>query len=304
MKPTLVIWNPRASRAPRAQELRESLERDDSVRLVVLEEGTSLAEVLLAEPAQCVVAAGGDGTVRGVAIALDDGKQRDRILGVLPLGTGNDFARSLGVPLDPTDAWACLRSERMRVRPLDMAMAFAGGSKHRFMNVAAGGNSLRVARATADESKRRWGVWSYLGTALTQMTDLVSHELAVRFDEGPTEHFEVVNVIVANGRRTSGGLEVAPRADLRDGLLDIALVLHGTLTDYAALAARLLAGTLSDGERIVYRQAARVELDAQPELCFSLDGEILDHAPSAFRVEPRAIQVLQVDPSPAAAPEQ
>lgn len=251
-------------------------------------EATDLARAAIDEGATTIVACGGDGTVSEVARGMLGVRTRAR-LAVLPLGTGNDFARTLGIPLDVEGALAAIDAHRERaidviaVEPDDGERVFA-------INVCAGGFSGQVDEMLSSELKARWGPLAYLWSAAKVLPDLTGYETTLAFDDGEATRMEVLNVVVANARSCGGGWAVAPQASLEDGLLDVVLVRWGRALDLAKVALGLARGDWSDD--VVHRTARAVRITSKPPMWFNVDGELVSRAAVTFRVVPRALRVL------------
>ena len=152
---------------------------------------------------ELVVAAGGDGTVNSVVDALMSSDRRPA-LGILPLGTGNDLARMLGLPLAPDAALDTLRTAD--VVAIDAVESTSSTETRWFANMLTGGNTGRYLRRMSDEVKRQWGPFCYLRGVVDVVRDLQVYQIRVTCDHGPPETFEALNVFVANGRNSGGGL--------------------------------------------------------------------------------------------------
>lgn len=236
-----------------------------------------------------IVAAGGDGTVSLVANGLAEAEALDLVaLGVLPLGTANDYARSLGLPLDPEEAIEVIRTGR--ARRVDLGHVDGLGSRW-FVNVAVGGFGGRVNERVASEKKRVWGPLAYLRTAAEEIANPERYRLHARLDDEEME-VEALHVIVANGTRSGGNIPVAPDARLDDGLLDVVLVPALELPDLIALAPRFLAGGHVKDDRLVVRRVSEARFRAEPPMPFGADGEPLGSGMVEFGVAENALAVI------------
>jgi len=286
-----VLFNPRAGSAGQIEALRAALDADPDVTLRELGPADDLAALAgraARDGFDVVAVAGGDGTVHAAANGLLAGGGR-AALAVLPLGTGNDFCRTMAIPLDPVAALELIRTGRPRA--ID-AVRVEGGRTGYMVNAATGGFSGRVAAEVTAELKAAWGPLAYLRGAAGPLTDPPRYRVEVRFDGGPAERFDVLNVVVANARTAAGGIPVAPTANPEDGRLDVVLVRAGDTLDLSVVAARLMHGDYLGDENVIHRLARRVEIVADPPLPFSIDGERCEGARFAFTVVPRALRVL------------
>ena len=210
-------------------------------------------------------------------------------LAFIPLGTGNDLCRTLGIPLDPVEALSVLDMGRMR--KIDV-MRVEGGYSGFAVNAATGGLSGRVAADVTAEMKAFWGPFAYLRGAAGPVAERAAYRLSLRFDDGPPEVFEALNIVVANARTAAGGFTVAPTANLEDGLLDVVIVRASDFLDLSVIAAHLMAGDYLADANVLHRVARKVEIESDPPMPFSIDGEVAEGPRFAFSIVPRALRVL------------
>jgi diacylglycerol kinase (ATP) len=213
-------------------------------------------------------------------------------LGVIPAGGGNDAARSLGLPTsDPLAAAGLL--PRLRRRPADLATV-AGRA---YLNVAGAGFDSEVNRV----ANQRLG-WAgnrprYIGALLAQL--VVGRTAAFRLvlDGRPVEARGWL-VAVANGPSYGGGMRVAPRASLADGLLDVVVIAETGKLEFLRTFPKVFSGRHVDHPAVAVHRAARVELDADRTLAVYADGEPAGTLPATFEVRRAALTVLAADPAP------
>lgn len=237
-----------------------------------------------------VIAAGGDGTITEVVDGLASLAEPPR-LALIPLGTGNDLARTLGVPLDVKAAVATLLEERER-RIDVVAVEADDGARTCSINVSAGGFSGEVSEAMTPESKKLLGPLAYLWSAMKVFPELAPYKTRITWDDGEVETLEALNIVVANARTIGGGRAVAPRANPEDGLLDVVIVRFGTTLDLAKVAARIIAGDYLADDLVSLRRAASLRIESDPPMPWNADGELISRAAISFRVRPRALRVL------------
>ncbi|MCO5166503.1 MAG: diacylglycerol kinase family lipid kinase [Planctomycetes bacterium] len=238
-----------------------------------------------------VVAAGGDGTLARVVEGL--GALRDRVVvGLVPLGTGNDFARTVGLPPDPLDALdLVLRGGAERRLDL-IEVAVAGAGRRLCVNAAQGGFSGQVDEGLDGATKAAWGPLAYVRAAVATLPALTAYEVDLVLDGAPRERVEAINVVVANGRTVGGGVRVAPEADPADGLLDVVVVRAGTALGLAGVGARLVAGNVLESDLVLHRRARRVALRARPPMPFNADGDLLPAGDLDLSVLPGALRMV------------
>lgn len=253
------------------------------------EEGDGRA--LVAEAASMgishLIAAGGDGTLHHVAAGIMSlGKSADTMsLGVLPLGTANDFANSAGLASDVKEALITALSAPV------VAVDLAEVNGDAMINVATGGFGAKVTAETPDNLKNRLGKAAYVLTGMFKAFNLGTEEVTL---SGPDLdwHGEVYAIIVGNGRQAGGGIELCPDAVIDDGLLDVTILPKEENTSWT----QLLEGYLGSGwaglaEHTLHWQVPRLSIKTATPLHFNLDGEALQDSQFEFRVHPGALHM-------------
>jgi diacylglycerol kinase (ATP) len=266
-----IILNPNAGSAAQAEALREAIQADPALTLWETERATQA------------------GTINEVINGLASNFSQAR-LGILPLGTGNDLARTLALPPDPQEALRLLKAGPTST--LDVMQVKTTGGVTYGINVAAGGFTGQMNELMTDELKASWGPLAYLRGAVSVLPNLTDYETFISWDDGTEGRIAAFNIIVANGRTAAGGFMVAPTANPEDGLLDVVIVQSGSLLDLAGVAARLLVGNYVDSDIVLHRQARQVRVAARPGMWFNIDGELLTKDPVTFTVLPQVLQVV------------
>jgi len=232
-----------------------------------------------------LIAAGGDGTLNEVVHGLMELPMAARpVLGVVPLGTANDFATGCGIPHDPDQALAlCMEGKEV---PIDVGKA----NEHWFLNAASIGFGAEITATTPPELKHLLGPAAYavMGAILAMNVHHYRGRLTVPDREiagsGPV-------AIVGNGRQAGGGVQVTPRARVDDGLLDVLAV-----RDIPALAlltaARELQELSPDGEYISYWQTPWAEVHTAEAIPVNLDGEPMQFSSVRYEAVPSAIRLI------------
>ncbi len=235
-----------------------------------------------------VVAAGGDGTLNEVVRGVDQaGALPDVTVGVIPVGTGNDFAGNVGIP-DLDTAFAVLQDgERRR---LDLGMA----TDRPFVNSCVAGLTADASGKTSDELKARIGVLAYVLTTLREAADFQGIDLTARIDPGngePETAWEgsAAIVLVGNGRRfTRRGSE---QANLEDGLLDVTIVEEAPT---ATLLGDRVGERLFDAEADYITRLLASSIDFSlaggDSVTFSLDGELVSFDSLSVRTRRGALR--------------
>jgi YegS/Rv2252/BmrU family lipid kinase len=229
-----------------------------------------------------VIAWGGDGTVNEVGSAL---AFTGATLGVIPSGSGNGFARELGVPPQPAAAFAVALAGRDR-------MIDAGEADGRlFFNVAGFGLDARVAHAFAEGGLVRRGFAEYVRLAARELFAFTP-QLQTIVADGDSLQRTALIVAVANTRQYGNGALIAPLARIDDGRLDVVIVDARPLWKIAWHVPKLFTGTLARAPGVHVRTAVEVVLSSSGPLLYHLDGEpCRSDAPVTVRVRPAALRV-------------
>ena len=235
-----------------------------------------------------IVAAGGDGTLNAVINGIGE-RIRDVAVGLVPLGTGNDFARSLNLPKDVDESIELL--ERRRTRQIDLVRVTSDCARY-FVNVSGGGFSGIVDEKLTPEMKKTWGPLAYLRGAAKALPELSAYRTEMLLDDSDQIALNLYNVIVANGRYVAGGIPIAPEAVVDDGLLDIILIPERPAAQLVLLMGQILLGEHLKNEAIVFRRAARLAVNSRPGIWFNADGELVGNEPALFEVMPGALRFV------------
>lgn len=297
MCPALVILNPMAGGGAAVRQLEHWKNTHEGIRFRSTREpgdARRWARDAAREGVKLVVAAGGDGTAHEVANGILEADAGGRTaLGLVPLGTGNDLARSLGVPL--AVAQALERLDRRHVREMDVAsLRLDGEGPVYFVNTLAGGFAGALHEAMEPEVKRNWGPLSYLRSGVEAWADRTLYRLTIEVD-GEKAVYDALNVVVANGASAGAGLKVAPGADLFDGALDVAIILETRAAALGSLATALLAGAPEDHEAMARLRGRVIRVSCTDPLPVSIDGEAGEASEISVKVEPGKLLVIMGD---------
>ncbi len=240
-----------------------------------------------------LVAVGGDGTVNEVARGiLDSNASPD--MSVAPFGSGNDFAKVLGMPARPEQvAEAVLGSEARRLDVGRLKTRGPGGDDEAvFVNAVGIGFDGLVAERARQSNKVR-GVVGYLYVALRTLIEWDYPHVDVVGDEAVTFRGPALLVTAGNGTCSGGGFYLTPLADPGDGRLDLCVIGRPTLPGIARLLAGLLRGKHLGHESVRYHQVRRAAIESETGLFVHVDGEIVtgDARGVTIEIEPAALNV-------------
>jgi diacylglycerol kinase (ATP) len=278
----LLVRNDKARQGHRCDEVRSSLEARG---ITVVERGNhhpSLAIVLCQDKLDAVVVAGGDGTINAAAKGL---VETGLPLGIIPLGTANDLARTLGLPSTIEEAVAVIANGKSR--RVDLGTA----NDQHFFNVASVGLSARIA---ADLAGRRKGLAGTLPYALAALRSLRSsgsfHATIAAADQ--VHEIRTMQISVGNGRHYGGGLTIDSDASLQDATLHVVSFEPRRWWGLLPALPFLRSGRLEGRHAIRTLKVQRLEIRTRRPYDVDLDGDLLTQTPVVFGVLPGAIRVF------------
>lgn len=273
---------------------RRGAESIDAIRATLTAGGIDLVEIApgpdetigelisrRAETVDMAIVGGGDGTLNNAAPGL---VHTGLPLGVLPLGTANDFARTIGLPLDPVQAAQVI--VRGKTHHVDLGEV----NGHLFFNVASIGFSAELAGELSADAKKRWGV---LGYAIVAARLLMRSRLFTAYvdHDGTTEKIHTMQVSVGNGRHYGGGMTVEENAAADDGWLD----LYSLEVDHWWRLLRLLPslrnGTQGQWDDVRAFKTTEVTIRTKQPRPVNTDGELSTWTPAHFRIRPKSVLV-------------
>ena len=256
-----------------------------------------LTRKALGQGARTVIAVGGDGTVSEVVNGFFDGTQpvaAGVVLGIIPLGTGSDLCRTLGLPLEERAALEVIR--RGATRRIDLESArfetLEGRPGHRLsVNISSFGMGGLVAARANRASKWLGGKalfqWTTLRTALTFRGNTVR----LRLDGRELPPVKITNVAVGNAQFHGAGMWACPRAVVDDGLLDVTVFRYLSLLEIVGAFPRLYNGKIYEHPKVEFHRARRVEATAEEPAYLEVDGEPVGRLPLEITVLPQALTV-------------
>ncbi|OYX14148.1 MAG: lipid kinase [Rhizobiales bacterium 32-66-8] len=249
-----------------------------------LRKGEDLSDLIRRHAAACdlVIVGGGDGTLNRAASGLFD---TGLPLGVLPLGTANDFARTLGIPADPIAAAELIVAGTPRL----IDLGFVNG--HPFLNVASIGFSAELAQQLTGAAKKRWGK---LGYAITAARMIVQSRLFTAYIEhdGTIETVRTLQASVGNGRYYGGGMAVAETATADDGTLDFYSLEVDHWWRLLRLLPSLRRGTQGSWNDVRAFRTTDIVIRTRKPRAVNTDGELSTWTPAHFSIHPAAIRVI------------
>ena len=238
--------------------------------------------------AERIIAGGGDGTLNAVVNAMmKQDKSRGASLGILPLGTANDFARGAGI--DSNDLGGALLLA-CTGKPTKVDVGRMNGQH--FINVASAGFGAEVTASTPQDMKKSLGGAAYSIMGFVKAFHLEPYEGRLVLPDGTAEEGSMLVMAVGNSRFAGGGYNVAPQASLTDGLLDVAVLSGSRPTSMNRITAELRDPTNAQNEHLLYRQLSKFRIESKKSLHVNLDGEPVQGVSFDFHCCPGALPVV------------
>jgi diacylglycerol kinase (ATP) len=301
---TLVIVNPSSRNGATGRRwhalegrLRDALGPVEVEHTRAPRDAERLAREAVRAGVERVLVAGGDGTLSEVATGLLASDLAGyATIGLLPLGTGGDFVRSLGVPRDFAGALAQIAEGRIRKVDAGRVRFVGNDGADRtayFVNVASFGISGLTDELVNRTTKRFGGTVSFLVGTLRAIFQYRGARVTLRVDGEVVHDDRLILATGANGRYFGGGMQVAPEARIDDGLLDVVIISNLSIPKLLTKLPKIYAGThLADPATALHRGRV-IEADAAPGLVkLELDGEPLGTLPARYEVLPGALSVF------------
>jgi diacylglycerol kinase (ATP) len=228
-----------------------------------------------------VAAVGGDGTVNEVANGLDG---YDVPLGIIPVGTANDFARQVGIPADADHAIDVI----LQRKPRRLDTASLNG--RRFLNVSTAGVGAEATAETPAEAKESLGALAYLISGMRKLADL--RPQTARFaGDGFEYNGQFLMFAVGLTRASGGGTMVTPMASATDGLLDLCIVEDMSRAEFARTVLRVKRGEHVGQDGVQYVQVRSVTIESSDPVAVNVDGESSNAKRLVYRARARDLWV-------------
>lgn len=282
----LLVSNPNARRAKeKSKKVMDAIAR---VGLDVTVFGTASINAIVSQRSKLrddfdvTVVAGGDGTINFILPAL---VHTQTSLGILPLGTANNIARTLKIPLNLNAACEVLAVGTPK--PIDVGEV----NGHYFLTTASMGLSARITRALTRESKRRWGRLAYIIAAVKMALNAKPFSAELRLD-GRTIQSTSVQIVVGNGLYYGTKMRVADDAEIDDHRLDVLSVEVSRWWELLRVVPSLKMGNHSKRDDVLTLRTNELEVTTTDPRKIDVDGELIASTPAQFRLLPNALRVL------------
>ncbi|NEU31702.1 diacylglycerol kinase [bacterium LRH843] len=281
MKKARLIYNPTSGREQIRKYLAYVLERLEQAGYETSTHATTgegcakrAAQKASERGFDLVIAAGGDGTIFEVVNGLAHLKRRP-MLGLIPAGTTNDFARALGIPRDIEKACDVLCGDH--VEPIDIGKI----NDRYFINIAAGGTLTELSYEVPIKMKTAIGQLAYYIKGIEKLPQITPTEVRIEYD-GKLYEGEIMMFLISNTNSVGGFEKLAPDASLQDGMFDFIIVEKLSFPELLHLATLTLRGEHLNHPKVTYVQANRIKINAKGKMQLNLDGEYGGNLPAEF----------------------
>ncbi len=264
-------------------------------------DGADKARAALQGGADLVIAMGGDGTINEVVNGFFDSAGKPisatASFAVLNAGTGGDFRKSLGVPLDLAEAATKIKDatpRRIDVGKLSYIDHQSQPATRYFINIASFGISGLVDRYVNQSSKALGGTISFAMATIRAGINYKNASVSMRLDGGPAKEGRIYTVAVANGRYFGGGMHVAPHAELDDGLFDVVTLGDFSFGDVLLRGLDIYSGKHLTNPKVTVVRASKVEVEplaGNTDVLLDVDGEQIGRLPATFEILKGGLQV-------------
>lgn len=292
MKRARLIYNPSSGREEMKRRLPDILQRleqngiETSCHATIGEGDATLAASDAASRGyDMIIAAGGDGTLYEVINGLADKENRPP-LGILPVGTTNDFARAMGIPKHWE--YACDLIIQQYTRSIDVGKA----NKRYFINIAGGGSLTELTYDVPSKLKTMIGQLAYYMKGIEKMTRLRPTRLKFEAEGIGEFHDEFMMFLICNSNSVGGFERLAPDSKLDDGLLDVLLVSKVNLPEFIRLVTLALRGEHLNDPHVIHFRTNKLVVTTPDYVQINLDGEYGGVLPCTFSVLPSHLQIF------------
>ncbi|MDM5250413.1 MULTISPECIES: diacylglycerol kinase [unclassified Lysinibacillus] len=292
MKRARIIYNPTSGREVFKKHLPEVLEKlevagyETSCHATTCEgDATVAAKDAVERGFDIIIAVGGDGTLNEVVSGVSPFENRPKV-GLIPMGTTNDFARAVQIPRNIADAVEII----IKGETLPVDVGLLNGERY-FINIAAGGRITELTYEVPSKMKTMLGQLAYYLKAVEMIPSIKASHMRIEYDG---EVFDGDAMMFLCGLTNSvGGFEkLAPDASINDGYFTLIVLKKVSLPEFIQLAAMALRGEHLNDDRVIYKKASVVKVSTEDEIHLNLDGEYGGDAPATFENLKRHIEIF------------
>lgn len=281
MKRARLIYNPTSGREAIRKHLPDVLAKleaagyEASCHATTCEgDATRAARIAIERKYDVVIAAGGDGTIYEVVNGLADAEHRPK-LGIIPVGTTNDFARAIHVPRSVDAAVDIITAGN--TLPIDVGKM----NEKYFINIAGGGRLTELTYEVPSKLKTMLGQMAYYLKGIEMLPSIKATDVKIEYD-GKLFEGEIMLFLVANTNSVGGFERLAPDASLNDGMFTLLILKKTNLAEFIRIASLALRGEHTKDPSVIYVKANRIKVTPKEKMQLNLDGEYGGVAPAEF----------------------
>jgi diacylglycerol kinase (ATP) len=243
------------------------------------------------------IVVGGDGTLNEVVNGIFNQKfvpSTEILLGIIPIGTGNDWGRMYGIPSDYKKAIDVIKDNHIKIQDAGVAIYSNGESETTrfFINAAGMGFDAEVVRKTNyDKQHGKSGFLIYLKNLLASLIGYHAQQIVIEID-GKQRTGSVFSLSIGICRFTGGGMIQAPDAMPDDGLLDVTIIRNISRLEVLRNIPRLFNGTIGKNPKVEILQGRTVNVYSDSKVYLEADGETLGHSPLHFSIIPLSLNMI------------
>jgi diacylglycerol kinase (ATP) len=281
MKRARIIYNPTSGREairknlPDVLEILENAGYETSAHATTGEgDAIEAARLAVERRYDLVVAAGGDGTISEVVNGMAEQEYRPK-LGIIPVGTTNDFARALHIPRDIVAAAEIIaKGDRI---PIDIGRM----NEKYFINIGGGGSLTELTYDVPSKLKTVLGQLAYYLKGIEMLPSLKATNMSIEYD-GKLFEGEAMLFLVGLTNSIGGFEKLAPNSSINDGMFSLLILTKTNLADFIRIASLALRGEHINDSKVIYTKANRIKVYSDEKVLLNLDGEFGGMLPAEF----------------------
>ncbi|MFD2924619.1 diacylglycerol kinase [Halobacillus naozhouensis] len=281
MQRARIIYNPTSGREVIRKVLPDILQRFEQAgyeasthATTCAGDATEAAEIAVERKFDVVVAAGGDGTINEVINGIAEQPFRPK-LGIIPVGTTNDFARALYVPRNIHKAVDVILAGYST--PLDIGRV----NDQYFMNIAGGGKITEISYEVPSKLKTMLGQLAYYLKGMEMLPSIKPTYVEMEYD-GKLYQGDIMLFLVSNTNSVGGLEKLAPEAQMDDGLFDLMIIEKMNIAEFVRLATLAIQGTHMNHPKFIHKTASRIKVKTEEKMQLNIDGEFGGLLPGEF----------------------
>ncbi|WP_096271557.1 diacylglycerol kinase [Paucisalibacillus globulus] len=283
MKRARIIYNPTSGREAFKKELPAVLEKLEKAGYEASAHATTgegdavkAARIAVERKYDIVIAAGGDGTINEVVNGLAEQEYRPK-LGVIPVGTTNDFARALTIPRDSIQ-----KAVDVIIEDQSMLLDIGKVNDQYFINIAGGGKLTELTYEVPSKLKTMIGQMAYYFKGIEMLPSLKPARVKIEYDGNVIEE-DIMLFLISNTNSVGGFEKLAPDACLDDGYFDLLILRKTNLAEFIRIASLALRGAHLEDKHVIYSKAKHIKVTPDEKMQLNIDGEYGGLLPGEFR---------------------